>query len=79
MTKPSRERRKSPRISAKLAKQVSGGDENVLTTESINLSASGIQFLSRAFLCAHEGLDTILLPPFGDASAREYRSGTVSS
>ncbi len=73
MTKPSRERRKSPRISAKLAMQVSGGDESsVLTTESINLSASGIQFLSRAFLSPLTKVSiTILLPPFGRRLRRE--------
>jgi len=73
MTKPTRERRKSPRISAKLAMQVSGGDESsVLTTESINLSASGIQFQSRAFLSPLTKVSlTILLPPFGRRLRRE--------
>ena len=73
MTKPTRERRKSPRIAAKLAMQVSGGDESsVLTTESINLSASGIQFQSRAFLSPlTKVLLTILLPPFGRRLRRE--------
>jgi hypothetical protein len=73
MTKPTRERRKSPRISAKLAMQVSGEDESsVLTTESINLSASGIQFLSRAFLSPLTKVSlTILLPPFGRRLRRE--------
>jgi PilZ domain-containing protein len=73
MTKPSRERRKSPRISAKLAMQVSGEDESsVLTTESINLSATGIQFQSRAFLSPLTKVSlTILLPPFGRRLRRE--------
>ena len=73
MTKPTRERRKSPRIAAKLAMQVSGGDEaSVLTTESINLSSTGIQFLSRAFLSPLTKVSlTILLPPFGRRLRRE--------
>lgn len=73
MTKPTRERRQAPRISAKLAMQVSGGDDSsVLTTESINLSASGIQFLSRAFLSPLTKVSlTILLPPFGKRLRRE--------
>src|SRR5512132_2289249 len=73
MTKPTRERRKSPRIAAKLAMQVSGGDESsVLTTESINLSASGIQFQSRSFLSPLTKVSlTILLPPFGRRLRRE--------
>ena len=73
MTKPTRERRKSPRIAAKLAMQVSGGDErSVLTTESINLSATGIQFQSRAFLSPLTKVSlTILLPPFGRRLRRE--------
>lgn len=73
MTKPTRERRKSPRIAAKLAMQVSGADESsVLTTESINLSSSGIQFQSRAFLSPLTKVSlTILLPPFGRRLRRE--------
>jgi hypothetical protein len=73
MTKPTRERRKSPRIAAKLAMQVSGGDEaSVLTTESINLSSTGIQFVSRAFLSPLTKVSlTILLPPFGRRLRRE--------
>ncbi|HEX7076953.1 MAG TPA: PilZ domain-containing protein [Candidatus Eisenbacteria bacterium] len=73
MAKLTRERRKAPRISAKLAMQVSGGDESsVLTTESINLSCSGIQFLSRAFLSPLTKVSlTILLPPFGRRLRRE--------
>lgn len=73
MTKPTRERRKSPRIAAKLAMQVSGTDESsVLTTESINLSSSGIQFQSRAFLSPLTKVSlTILLPPFGRRLRRE--------
>jgi hypothetical protein len=73
MTKLTRERRKAPRITAKLAMQVSGGDEaSVLTTESINLSVSGIQFLSRAFLSPLTKVSlTVLLPPFGRRLRRE--------
>ena len=73
MTKPSRERRKSPRIPAKLAMQVSGQDEaSVLTTESINQSSSGIQFGSRVFLSPLTKVAlTLLLPPFGSRLRRE--------
>lgn len=73
MTKPSRERRQSPRIPAKLAMQISGGDDaSVLTTESINLSASGIQFGSRVFLSPLTKVAlTLLLPPFGRRLRRE--------
>ncbi len=70
----SQERRSAPRIVAKLAMQVAGGhdDESVLTTESINLSASGIQFLSRAFLSPLTKVQlTLLLPPFGSRLRRE--------
>jgi len=73
MTKPTRERRKSPRIPAKLAMQVTGQeDASVLTTESINLSASGIQFGSRVFLSPLTKVAlTLLLPPFGRRLRRE--------
>ncbi len=73
MTKPGRERRKWPRIPAKLAMQVSGQeDASVLTTESINLSASGIQFGSRVFLSPLTKVAlTLLLPPFGRRLRRE--------
>ena len=73
MTKPTRERRKSPRIPAKLAMQVSGQpDTSVLTTESINLSSSGIQFGSRVFLSPLTKVAlTLLLPPFGRRLRRE--------
>jgi PilZ domain len=73
MTKPIRERRKSPRIPAKLAMQVAGQDDaSVLTTESINLSASGIQFGSRVFLSPLTKVAlTLLLPPFGRRLRRE--------
>lgn len=69
----SQERRSAPRIVAKLAMQVAGGDAgSVLTTESINLSASGIQFLSRAFLSPLTKVQlTLLLPPFGSRLRRE--------
>jgi hypothetical protein len=73
MTKPIRERRKAPRIPAKLAMQVAGQDDaSVLTTESINLSASGIQFGSRVFLSPLTKVAlTLLLPPFGRKLRRE--------
>ncbi|MGE5175251.1 MAG: PilZ domain-containing protein [Hyphomicrobiales bacterium] len=73
MTKLTRERRKAPRISAKLAMQVTGADDaSVLTTETINLSSSGIQFLSRAFLSPLTKVSlTILLAPFGRKLRRE--------
>jgi len=74
MSKPSRERRKAPRVVAKLAMQVSGlgDDASVLTTESINLSSSGLQFQSRAFLPPLTKVSlTLLLPPFGRRLRRE--------
>jgi hypothetical protein len=73
MTKPIRERRKAPRIPAKLAMQVAGQDDaSVLTTESINLSASGIQFGCRVFLSPLTKVAlTLLLPPFGRKLRRE--------
>ena len=69
----SQERRSAPRIVAKLAMQVAGADDgSVLTTESINLSASGIQFLSRSFLSPLTKVQlTLLLPPFGSRLRRE--------
>ena len=73
MSRPTRERRESPRIPAKLAMQVTGQDDaSVLTTESINLSASGIQFGSRVFLSPLTKVAlTLLLPPFGRRLRRE--------
>ena len=73
MTKRSSERRKSPRIPAKLAMQVAGQDDaSVLTTESINLSSTGIQFGSRVFLSPLTKVAlTLLLPPFGSRLRRE--------
>src|SRR5204862_7745874 len=73
MPKPGRERSKSPRIPAKLAMQISGRDDaSVLTTESINLSSSGIQFGSRLFLSPLTKVAlTLLLPPFGRRLRRE--------
>jgi hypothetical protein len=73
MTQRTRERRSAPRIVAKLAMQVAGGEEgSVLTTESVNLSTSGIQFLSRAFLSPlTKVMLTLLLPPFGRTLRRE--------
>ena len=54
MTKSTKERRKAPRVIAKLAMQIAGvgEDESVLTTESINLSAGGLQFQSKVSLPA---------------------------
>ena len=73
MAMRSPERRSAPRIVAKLAMQVGGGgDESVLTTESINLSVSGIQFLSRAFLSPLTKVQlSLLIPPFGSRLRRE--------
>lgn len=74
MSKPARERRKAPRVVAKLAMQVSEAkdDASVLTTESINLSSSGIQFQSRSFLPPLTKVAlTLLLPPFGRRLRRE--------
>lgn len=73
MTQRTRERRSAPRIVAKLAMQVAGGEDgSVLTTESVNLSTSGIQFLSRAFLSPlTKVMLTLLLPPFGRTLRRE--------
>jgi len=76
MSKSSKERRKAPRVIAKLAMQIAGvgEDASVLTTESINLSAGGLQFQSKLGL---EPLTrvalTLLLPPFG----RRLRRGRV--
>ena len=76
MSKSSKERRKAPRVIAKLAMQIAGvgEDTSVLTTESINLSAGGLQFQSKVGL---EPLTrvalTLLLPPFG----RRLRRGRV--
>jgi len=76
MTKSSKERRKAPRVVAKLAMQIAGvgEDASVLTTESINLSGGGLQFQSKVLL---EPLTrvalTLLLPPFG----RRLRRGRV--
>jgi len=76
MSKSSKERRKAPRVIAKLAMQIAGvgEDASVLTTESINLSVGGLQFQSKVGL---EPLTrvalTLLLPPFG----RRLRRGRV--
>jgi hypothetical protein len=73
MAMRSQERRSAPRIVAKLAMQVAGGEDgSVLTTESINLSASGIQFLSRTFLSPLTKVQlALLLPRFGSRLRRE--------
>jgi hypothetical protein len=68
MSKPTRERRKAPRVVAKLAMQVSEikDDSSVVTTESVNLSSSGLQFQSRTFLAPLTKVALMLLvPPFG--------------
>jgi hypothetical protein len=68
MSKPTRERRKAPRVVAKLAMQVSEmkDDASVVTTESVNLSSSGLQFQSRTFLAPLTKVALMLLvPPFG--------------
>ncbi len=74
MSKPARERRKAPRVVAKLAMQVTEAkdDASVLTTESINLSSSGIQFQSRSFLPPLTKVAlTLLLPPIARTLRRE--------
>src|SRR5262245_50482883 len=75
MSKTARERRKAPRVSAKLAMQIAGvGGDSVLTTESINLSSGGLQFQSRTGLTTLTKVAlTLLLPPFG----RRLRRGRV--
>ena len=76
MAKSTKERRRAPRVQAKLAMQIAGlgEDASVLTTESINLSSGGLQFQSKIPL---EPLTrvalTLLLPPFG----RRLRRGRV--
>ncbi len=69
-----KERRGTPRIVAKLAMQIAGvsGDRSVLTTESINLSAGGLQFQSKLPLPLLTKVAlTLLLPPFGRRLRRE--------
>jgi hypothetical protein len=76
MSKSSKERRKQPRVIAKLAMQIAGVGEGeaVLTTESINLSAGGLQFQSKVALPTLTKVAlTLLLPPFG----RRLRRGRV--
>jgi hypothetical protein len=73
MTK-TRERRGAPRVVAKLAMQIAGmdGEASVLTTESINLSAEGLQFQSKVALAPLTKVAlTLLLPPFGRRLRRE--------
>jgi len=76
MVKSTKERRRAPRVQAKLAMQIAGlgEDASVLTTESINLSAGGLQFQCKVPL---EPLTrvalTLLLPPFG----RRLRRGRM--
>ncbi|MBI4364324.1 MAG: PilZ domain-containing protein [Candidatus Latescibacteria bacterium] len=74
MSKPAKDRRGTPRVVAKLAMQIAGfgGDSSVLTTESINLSAGGLQFQSKVALDALTRVAlTLLLPPFGRRLRRE--------
>ncbi len=76
MSKTSKERRKAPRVIAKLAMQIAGvgEDASVLTTESINLSAGGLQFQCKVGLMPLTRVAlTLLLPPFG----RRLRRGRV--
>jgi len=59
---------------AKLAMQIAGlsGEASVLTTESINLSAEGLQFQSKVALAPLTKVAlTLLLPPFGRRLRRE--------
>jgi hypothetical protein len=74
MTKTTKERRGAPRVVAKLAMQIAGldGEASVLTTESINLSAEGLQFQSKVALAPLTKVAlTLLLPPFGRRLRRE--------
>jgi len=74
MSKSTKERRRAPRVLAKLAMQIAGlaGDPSVLTTESINLSAGGLQFESNVPLAPLTKVAlTLLLPPFGRRVRRE--------
>jgi c-di-GMP-binding flagellar brake protein YcgR len=70
MAKEVSERRKSPRIDARLALQVEkklkGGGERPHTTESLNLSSGGLYCHLRSYLAplTKVGL-TLLLPSFG--------------
>ncbi len=76
MSKSTKERRRAPRVIAKLAMQITGvgEDASVLTTESINLSAGGLQFQSKTALAPLTRVAlTLLLPPFG----RRLRRGRV--
>jgi len=69
-----RERRGARRGVAKLAMQIAGvsGEASVLTTESINLSAEGLQFQSKVALAPLTKVAlTLLLPPFGRRLRRE--------
>jgi PilZ domain-containing protein len=74
MSQPMRERRKAPRVVAKLAMQVAGVEsgESVVTTESVNLSSSGIQFQAKGPLAPLTRVAlTLLVPPFGRRLRRE--------
>jgi len=76
MSKSTKERRRAPRVVAKLAMQIAGesGEATVLTTESINLSAGGLQFQSKLSIAPLTKVAlTLLLPPFG----RRLRRGRV--
>ena len=76
MSKSTKERRRAPRVIAKLAMQIAGesGEATVLTTESINLSAGGLQFQSKLSITPLTKVAlTLLLPPFG----RRLRRGRV--
>ena len=76
MSKSVKERRRAPRVIAKLAMQIAGetGEATVVTTESINLSAGGLQFQSKLSIAPLTKVAlTLLLPPFG----RRLRRGRV--
>jgi c-di-GMP-binding flagellar brake protein YcgR len=76
MSKSTKERRRAPRVIAKLAMQIAGesGEATVVTTESINLSAGGLQFQSKLSISPLTKVAlTLLLPPFG----RRLRRGRV--
>jgi hypothetical protein len=75
MTNEVAERRKSPRIDARLALQVEkklkGGTERPATTESLNLSSNGLYCHVRNYVApaTRVGL-TLLLPSFGRAGKK---------
>src|SRR5512140_683615 len=75
MTNEVSERRKSPRIDARLAlqveKKIKGCSERPATTESLNLSSNGLYCHVRSFIApATKVALTLLLPSFGRAGKK---------